>query len=157
MTDKTSKRPTENSLRNVYAALAAIHDKLAEDDSDDLARAHRRRVAKRLRELAAKEPPPDHASALSSSKLKCEIGTRLEIVIDESDDPQGAMDELAGAAERRGLIDSSNLPRRESPQEFILDLWTDNPLTLERLHARDPKLPDPLKINDMPSALDAIP
>lgn len=61
MTDKTSKRPTEGSLRNPLAALAATHEKLAEDDPDDLARVRRRRFAKRLLELARQEPPPQKA------------------------------------------------------------------------------------------------
>lgn len=47
----------ETSLRNVYAALANVADKLAEDETG-MYRAQRRREARKLRELARKEPPP---------------------------------------------------------------------------------------------------
>lgn len=157
MTDKTSKTPTESSLRNPLAALASVNEELAKEAPNALNRAHRRKYAQKARDLARKEPPPDHASALSTSELKREIGTRLEIVIEESDDPQGAMDELAETAERRGLIDSSNLPSRESPQAFVLDLWTDNPATLDRLNLQREYLPDPYEIENLPSTVDIIP
>ena len=88
-------------------------------------------------------------------KLKDEIGCRLLLVIEDSGDPEEAMDELATEAERRGLIHYVSDARRESPLAFVMDLWWDNPTAQERVNLNADQL-DPLKIMDLPSALDAI-
>lgn len=51
----------------------------------------------------------------------------MEALIIESEDPMAAMEELASSAERGGLIDNSNVPRRSEPWIFVLDLLIDNP------------------------------
>jgi hypothetical protein len=87
--------------------------------------------------------------------LKDAIGRRLEALIEKDDDPEFVMNELAEAAERRGLIEFSNGPRRGSAWEFIGDLWYDNPATNERVNLFYEDF-DPDSIVDLASALDAI-
>ena len=88
-------------------------------------------------------------------KLLDVIGCRLLLVIEDSEDPDGVMEELAAEAERRGLIEFAGSPRRESPLAFVMDLWWDNPVTLDRVNLHADQL-DPLKIDDLASALEAI-
>lgn len=93
----------------------------------------------------------------STQSLLEDIGAQIEAVIAESPDPQLVMNEIALAAERRGLVDSAANLRRESPLAFVMDLWYDNPTTLDRVHLHRETLPDPLHVNDLASVLDVIP
>lgn len=68
------------------------------------------------------------------------------------------MEEIAVTAERRGLINSVTIPRRDDPTVFVMDLWTHSPATEDRLNlARHQIQIDPLKVNDLSSAVDVIP
>ncbi|WP_026987178.1 hypothetical protein [Fodinicurvata fenggangensis] len=61
-----------------------------------------------------------------------ECGAQIERIIEEEPDPEWAMDELTTIAEQRGVIDDlAPLPRRSSVQEFVMDLWTENPVLPE--------------------------
>lgn len=93
---------------------------------------------------------------LNTKKLQVALGRRIEAVIEVSQNPQASMDEIALEAEKTGLVESSANLRRESPQAFVKDLWTDNPATLDRLNLNRETLPDPLKVNDLPAVLDVI-
>lgn len=93
----------------------------------------------------------------STRSLLQALGRRFEAVIASEPDPQQAMDEIALIAERRGLVDSGASLRRDSPLAFVMDLWYDNPLTLDLLNLRRETLPDPLHVTDLSSVLDAIP
>ncbi len=60
----------------------------------------------------------------------------MERLIQEADHPRDAMDLLAMAAERGGLINNDNLPRRTSVTEFVMDLLTENPLASDWINCR---------------------
>lgn len=91
-----------------------------------------------------------------TQQVKESIARRVERVITNSENPQRAMDEIARVAADRGLIVDEDLPRRESPLAFVMDLWTDNPVILDRLNLVQP-LPNAKTINDVSDVLDALP
>jgi hypothetical protein len=67
------------------------------------------------------------------------------------------MDVIAEHAERvAGLIDNSNDPRRTSPEEFVMDLWTENPLTLDKLNLVRDQIPPPKALTDLATVLDVL-
>ena len=74
------------------------------------------------------------------------LSERLAVLIAEADDPREAMDEIADAAARGGLIDSSTLPRRESPTAFVMDLFLENPLASDWVNCRLNRIKEPLAI-----------
>jgi hypothetical protein len=71
------------------------------------------------------------------------LAERLEVLVAEADDLDGAMDEIADAAERGGLIDNSNLPRRESPAAFVMDLLLENPTAGDWMNSRLKRMKPP--------------
>jgi hypothetical protein len=88
--------------------------------------------------------------------LKEKLGQRIEAVIENSPEPQVAMDEIAREAERVGLVWSESNLRRESATAFVMDLWVDNPRSQEMVSAHYESLPDPLKVNSLPQVLDLL-
>jgi hypothetical protein len=78
-----------------------------------------------------------------------ELADRLHTLIAKADDRLSAMDELAGAAERGGLIDCDNMPRRESPWAFVADLLLDNPLAGDWMNARLRTTPRPASLKEI--------
>lgn len=88
--------------------------------------------------------------------LKLQYGLRFEQIIESSQDPKGAMNELALEAEKVGLVDSASSPRRGSPLEFVQDLWNDNPAVNERLSVNLESLQKPLNVRSLSDALDVL-
>ncbi len=84
---------------------------------------------------------------------------RIEAVIRSSGSPQQmqqTMDEIAYVAQRRGLIDNSNSPRRSSAEEFVMDLWTENPVIRDRLNLSRASLPQPSAVTTLTDILDVL-
>jgi len=97
-------------------------------------------------------------SMLSTKALQEAYGRAFEEVIRSSDDPKTAMDEIAYVAYQRGnLIDTPSLPRRSSPEEFVMDLWTENPLTLDLLELNREYLPNPSAVKKLSDVLGMLP
>lgn len=87
--------------------------------------------------------------------LQERIGLQMEQVISDSPDPQEAMRVLAEEAVRVGLVHSPKDLRRSSPQEFVKDLWLDNPVILDRLSLQEPP-PNPSRLKDLPALIDVL-
>lgn len=66
------------------------------------------------------------------------------------------MNEIAAEAEKVGLIDARSLPRRDSARDFVMDLWTENPVTLDRLNLRQDYLNSPQHIEDLADIFDVL-
>lgn len=61
------------------------------------------------------------------SKIEA-LGERLlELILNEPN-PTAAMQAIAELAEQRGLVDSAPEIEPENPEQFVRDLWTDNPM-----------------------------
>ena len=90
--------------------------------------------------------------------LQQQYGDRFEAVIRSSQDPQEAMHEIAQEAYRCGLVDSvskTNL-RRDSPENFVNDLWNDNPVVRDRLNLSREFLPPPRAIRELCDDLEVL-
>src|SRR5687767_5715861 len=78
------------------------------------------------------------------------LAERLEVLIAENDDPRmAAMHEIAEAAERDGLIDNDNLPRRDTPTVFVVDLLLENPVANDWMSARLECMPHPQNMTEI--------
>jgi hypothetical protein len=93
---------------------------------------------------------------LSSKALQAAYGRRFEKMLESSPDPKTAMDEMAAEAVKANLIDSTRNLRRSSPQEFVSDLWTENPVVRDRLNLNRENLPKPSAVKDLATALDVL-
>lgn len=103
-------------------------------------------------------PKPVPYRMPSTQEFMHSLALRFEAVIEKDGDPQAAMEEIAEVAERRGLIDSNALPRRESPTAFVMDLWMENPLTLDLLSlGREQQDLNPLRVQELADVIDLIP
>lgn len=92
-----------------------------------------------------------------TKNLKSALGKRFLSVIAASKNPQLLMDEIVLEAERRDLIDSGATIRRDSPETFVEDLWTENPVILDRLNLTQDNPIRPIGVKDLQSVIDALP
>lgn len=92
----------------------------------------------------------------STKALQAAYGLCLKDVIRESGDPKAAMDAMAFVAENARLIDNPNDLRRSSPEEFVMDLWTENPVIRDRLTLSRENLPKPSAVLTLIDALDVL-
>lgn len=79
-------------------------------------------------------------------------GERMLAVIEES--PQEAMAAIAEWAESQGFVHSTTDLRADNPVEFVMDVWTENPVVPDRLNLYLETLPSPSQISDLAAILD---
>ena len=89
---------------------------------------------------------------LGEAQTYCrKLANRMSALIRAAENPQQAMQEIADAATKGGLIDSPSVPRRTDSLIFSEDLLLSNPLAPDWIAARMEQMPDPLKLADVSS------
>lgn len=111
---------------------------------------------RRLRFISATSQSQAEYSLLSTKALQAAYGRQFEKVLESSPDPKTAMSEMAAEAEKAELIDSAVNLRRSSPEEFVMDLWTENPIVHDRLNLRRESLPKPDQVSSLIDVLDVL-
>ncbi len=75
-------------------------------------------------------------------------GRRMPELIREEPAPNALMADLAQFAEDQGYVDTTAAVRMDSLEDFVLDLWLDNPVVPDRLNLNQESLPPPLRITE---------
>ena len=73
---------------------------------------------------------------LSNRRYLEKLEARTTVLLTDSDDRPAEMQELAQAATEGGLILDEAIPRRSSPQQFAIDLFSANPAALDLVNAK---------------------
>ena len=95
--------------------------------------------------------------ARETRELQKLLGQQIERFISTCSDPAGAMDEIALEAERRGLIHSTTDIRRDDSWVFVMDLWLENPVILDRLNLHRETFSHSKELKDLADVLDVLP
>lgn len=143
-------------------ALRAVHLKLVSDACDDAETAHHLGTASGLESIIrdaegiSTNPSQDEArAAVRRPNLLADYACRMEILIEQSDDPGRLMGQILHNAEQAGWIDASDAIRTSSAWVFVIDLLLDNPRIRDWINIAEGWL-EPSQIEDEEQLLDSI-